>query len=395
MKERDEFSMEQGRGGLPARKEDCEGWDAPSFVTEAQKGRGRSGAWVLMLALCLLVMSFFLFYAMMLMLSGKESTGDEPVTDPLRAEADRIVYVRQWEEDSGLLSTPEIYEASKRGVVTVCGVDEKGDRMRSFGFLLSEDGYITTVSSVLREAVSLSVRLWDGREYSALRVGVLSEAEVGLLKIEERGLSPLPLGRSESLLMGERVVAVAEGLVSTGELSSLSERLLLRDASGLLQRKLIAMRIQAYSLQGYAGAPLLNEYGEVVGMVTDHTETEGRGYALPIHRLTPILACLMAGDEISSEVLCGVVIDAPELSVVGGSASEGGMLGVRIWRFSSGSSSAAAMLRAGDLILSVDGVAVRCEEEIARAIEEKDPGEGVFVSVLRFGQILTFEVILS
>ncbi len=402
MKKKDQFPMENEGGGLPARAQNgAERRIAPTFDASGASAREkppkkqRSGGYVMILSICLMVAIFLLFYSMVLFL---EYTAPQEITEESSreesSESERIVFVRQWDENSGILSTPEIYASCVEGVVSVRATRPTGSDT-CFGFLISEDGYIAVPSSVLEGAESLLVQLWNGTSYPALRAGSDAQSELGLLKIEERGLRALSFGESRELLMGDRVVLMGSEGVCTGEISSCRKTLLVRDEAGALVKKLFSIRVNAPATDGYEGAPLMNEYGEVVGMMIDRADGSGVGYALPSDGVKGILSCMMAGEPIGDELLESVAIPAPTLGIVGGSASEEGMLGVRIHRFSSGLSSSAQMLKAGDLVLAVDGVAVRTVEEIAAAIEPKNPKDTVFVSVLRFGQMLTFEVTLS
>lgn len=402
MKKKDRFPIENEGSGLPARAEDgaerqiAPIFDAPSGQSMTKKKkRTRSGRYVMILSICLMIAIFLLFYSIVLFLEHSVPKGETELSERETAEAsERIVFVRQWDEDSGILSTPELYAACRDSVVSVRTQGEGGKRS-CFGFLISEDGYVAVPSSALEGAESVLVVLADGRSYPALRAGSDSLSELGLLKIEERGLCALSFGDSRSLLMGDRVVAVGDGLVSTGELSSQKETVYVRDETGMLLKKRVMLRINALGLTGYEGAPLLNEYGEVIGMISACSEHVGKEYAIPSNGMKQILACMMTGEPLGEEVLDDVVIQAPQLGILGGSASEGGMLGVRIHRFASGLSSSATMLKTGDLILSIDGNAVRSTDDIAKAIEEKNPKDTVLVSVLRFGQMLTFEVTLA
>ncbi len=390
MKDRNELPLWEETGDLPARADEGAGREV-AFALESrgetpEGGRGR----FLLLLISLILALCVLFVAMVLTFHS----GGEPSVTPEAAEKEKVVFVREWDEDSGVLSTPELYAKCSDSVVRL-ETYGTGKRGHGFGFLIREDGYIATELSVIEGMDRITVRLADGREYPATVVGREPLSELGLLKIEERGLPTLSFGASEEILLGERVVAVGSGCVSTGELSSKGGSVWLRDEAGTLVKKLGVLQISGPSLADYAGAPLLNEYGEVVGIFSSHPCESGGGFVLPSEGISKILETMMAGEVLGEELLAGVVTPAPILGVVGGSASEMGVVGVRIHRFLSGLSSAAVMLKEGDLILSVDGVAVRTLEEIGSVIEEKNPGESVYVTVLRFGQILTFEVVLS
>lgn len=371
---------------LPVCAEDGAGQELTWVLEGRKRGRGR---WLLSV-LCLLLSFGILLAAILLARQGSALPEEEKPS--LETEKEKIVFVRQWDEDSGILSTPEIYARCSEGVVTVLA-HESGTLRRGFGFFVREDGYIATDSSLVGAEGRITVQLSDGREYAADCVGREPFCEVALLKIEERGVPALSFGKSDGLLMGERVIAVGQGSVCTGEIASLSHSIPIRDEDGFLLKRLLGIQVCAQSPEGYGGAPILNEYGAVVGMVS--LRSDGACHVLPSAVLAPMLDAMTAGERVSEEVLLVGATPAPILGAVGASASEEGVIGIRIHRFLSGLCPAASILKEGDLILSVDGVAVRDPEELARAIEHKYPTEHVSVTVLRFGQTLTFEVPLS
>ncbi len=390
MKDRNALPLWEETGDLPACADEGAGREV-AFAFENREDASRSGKGrFLLLLICLILSLGVLFVTMVLVFES----GEGGVETPLAAEKEKVVFVREWDADSGILSTPEVYANYADCVVRLEGYGT-GARRQGFGFFIREDGYIATELSVIVDMDRITVRLADGREYSASVVGRDSLSELALLKIEERGLGCLSFGASEDLLVGERVIAVGSDSVRTAELSSVKKSVMVRDAEGMLTKKLEVFQVSGFSLSDYAGAPLLNEYGEAVGIFSSHSCESGGGYVLPADEIGGILEAMMAGEEIREGLYEGLVTPAPILGIVGGSASELGVVGVRIHRFASGLSSAAVMLREGDLVLSVDGVAVRSLTEISSVIEEKNPDDGVLVTVLRSGQTLTFEVVLS
>ena len=390
MMDREETPLWGNESDLPACAEEGAGREiAFALAGKAPPPVEDRGRFFLLLV-CLALSFFVLFFAVALAID-KERTVEQVVET---VEKEKVVFVRDWDEDSGILSTPELYAQCSQSVVTLSAYGS-GKKREGFGFFIREDGYIVTDLSVVEGSDRITAQLWDGRELAAELVGSAPSAELGLLKIEARGLQALTFASSGELLLGERVVAVGADRVATGELSSLSESVFVRDEQGILEKKLAVMKMSATSLAEYAGAPLLNAYGEAVGICSSHLSEAGGGYSLPSDGILGILEAMLAGETVDDALLAGIVTYAPILGVEGGSASEDGVAGVRIHRFVSGLSSAAVMLREGDLILAVDGVAVRSPEEISKTIEKCSPAEIVRVTVLRFGQTLTFDVMLE
>ena len=148
---------------------------------------------------------------------------------------------------------------------------------------------------------------------------------------------------------------------------------------------------------GNSGCPLFDEYGRVVGIVTMKlgTDFSGIGFAIPSDEALPILQAMMKREPLTDALRWRVSVPAPKLGIVGEAATEGGYTGVKILSFSEDGGSSASMLKVGDLILQIDGQAVRSASDVAAAIQQKNPTDSVLITVLRGGQQLSFNVILG
>ncbi len=350
------------------------------------------------LALAVALLTAVSLALLVLAIEAVRSTPPAQQEPELRVE-EKVVYVREFDPDSGLLTTPELYAQCAPSVVTVLADGAVGS-----GFILTSDGYLATAAHVVKEAKNLTVRLSDGREFSALAVDANALCDLALLKIDATGLPQVQFASSSELLIGERVVAIGTpasadyaGSVSSGELSYLNRTVRVRNADGELQKTMTLLQTDATLNPGNSGCPLFDGYGQVVGVVTMKlgADFSGIGFAIPSDGAAMILSAMMAGSLADPAVCASVAQGAPCLGLLGETATLGDAVGVRILSFESGLWSAAAMLKEGDLILGIHGEPTPDTETLRRTVEQYFPGDVLRITVLRHDQQLTFEVELG
>jgi len=321
-----------------------------------------------------------------------------------QAGKEKVVFVRQYDDTSGLLSLPELYATYAD---TVVSIQTRGKNISGVGtgFFLREDGYIATVAHVVDGMEKISVVTKEGAVYDATVVASNAMTDLALLKIDGEGFPTVTFGTSGELLTGERVIAIGTpasleyaGSLCAGEVSFSLRTVKIYDEAGrVLQKKMKLIQTNAAVNPGNSGCPLFDEYGRVVGIVTMKLGAEyvGLGFAIPSDGASPILDAMMRGERLSDEVLSLVSTSAPKLGIVGTESESLGIAGVRIVRFSSNRCDAALKLREGDLIIAIEGRAIASIEEMTKAVQEKNPGESLRVTVLRSEQRLTFDVLLE
>lgn len=333
---------------------------------------------------------------------GATATGNPSGTEQER-EPDRIVFVKQYDDESGLLTTAELYARWAPSVVSILSEGSGGSGVGS-GFFLSEDGYVATVNHVVEQAESLTVVTADGSRHRAVRVAGNELTDLALLKIERENCPAVAFADSEKLLVGDRIIAIGTpasldyaGSVCSGEISYVDRVVNLYDDEGQIQKKMTLLQTDAPLNPGNSGCPLFNEYGEVVGVVTMRLEEgyEGMGFGIPSGGARCILEAMMRGEELTEELLSAVGTRAPSLGILGEAQREEGVCGVRVLDFSSPQSPISYILKKGDLIVQIDGAPVSCRREVVAVIQKKSPGETVEVTVLRGGQWLSFRVPLT
>lgn len=188
------------------------------------------------------------------------------------------------------LTTAQIAKKVSPSVVVIQGKSDSRDVLGS-GFIISKDGKIVTNLHVIRDMKTVQVQLADGRVFESLAVlGVDEGRDLAIIKIAGSNFNVLPLGNSDSLAVGERVVVVGSPLgldatVTAGILSAIRDT---RDGYKLLQT-------DAAVNHGNSGGPLVNDTGLVIGVVSSIVRSDsaqGLNFAIPINYVNDLLTNL-------------------------------------------------------------------------------------------------------
>lgn len=318
-------------------------------------------------------------------------------------EGDRVIYIRELDEDSGVMSTAEIYDKNSASVVTVIA-SAGGARSVGTGFVLSTDGYIATACHTLEGAESISVLLSSGRQVDAQVVGKDEFCDLALLRVYTEGLVGVELGDSDKLLVGERIVAIGtpyseefSGSTFSGSISNCSRVVsVYDDKTGKLEKKMNFIQLSATLGKGCSGCPVFDEYGKVIGVLSARLGdgTNGVCFALPINGAAQILNTLKSDGALDG-AQNAVATPAARLGVLGITANENGVRGIKVSAFTDDTCDAALKLRVGDMIVSVASREVLSYSDVSEAISKYFVGDSVEVTVWRAGQRLTFGVKLT
>ncbi|HLF76589.1 MAG TPA: trypsin-like peptidase domain-containing protein [Dehalococcoidia bacterium] len=206
----------------------------------------------------------------------------------------------------GLPDIPAIIANVRQSVVTIevtvigmIGPRSFTQRAAGTGFVLTSDGMIATNAHVISGAQSISVTLPDGSSVPASVVGSDSANDLAVVDIEKTGLTPMPLGKSNDLRVGDLVIAVGNALAlpggptaSMGIVSALNRTITATDGSSLSH----LIQTDAAINEGDSGGPLTNRSGELIGINTiGSTSAENIGFAIAIDDAVPVLERLRAG----------------------------------------------------------------------------------------------------
>ena len=308
-----------------------------------------------------------------------------------------------------LMSPAEVYASTVNSVVSIncssVSTNIFGQSVQSAssgsGFIITQDGYIVTNHHVISGASSVTVTMYNGTEYPATVVGSDSDYDVAVLKINATDLQPVTLGNSSSVNVGDSVLAIGNPL---GELTfSMSQGIVscCDRAINVDGTPFNMIQVDASINPGNSGGPLMNLYGEVVGIVSakyssySDTTVEGLGFAIPIGDVQAIITDIMEN---------GQVTDKPSFGITAGTMTEQMAAqyqieqksGAFVYSVNKGGAGEKAGLRMGDVITKVDSTDIASMEDLTAAKKGHKAGDTVTVTYVRDGSShttsLTFDV---
>jgi S1-C subfamily serine protease len=255
------------------------------------------------------------------------------------------------------------------------------------GWVFDDAGHVVTNEHVVNGAAKVTVVFQDGTEVPARVVGTDPSTDVAVLELEEEHeSSPLPLGSTSSLHLGDTVIAIGsplglQGTVTAGIVSGLG-----RDIQAPNQFTIDgAVQTDAALNHGNSGGPLLDGSGRVVGMnaqiASETGANSGIGYAIPVETVKQIADQLIASGKVEHPYL-GVQITDDEN-------------GALIAEIVPGSPAAEAGLRQGDVVTEVAGSEVASADELREAVADRKPGDSLELTVERDGEMMTVTVELG
>ena len=272
------------------------------------------------------------------------------------------------------------------------------------GFVLSHDGYIATNYHVIEEAVNKSgvtieVSFADGQKYSAKLVGGEKDNDVAVLKIEASGLTPVTLGDSSKLVVGEAVYAIGNPLGEltyslTDGLVSALDRLITTTSTDENGRQesatLNVLQTNCAINPGNSGGPLFDSYGNVIGITTaKYTQSssgvnvEGLGFALPINDVKGILADLIEHGYVTGKPYMGVQV----MNVSAEAQRYGITAGAAVSYVAEGSCAQRAGLQVNDIIIAIDDTAIDSSPALTAALSTGyKAGDTAVLTVIRSQQ---------
>ena len=308
--------------------------------------------------------------------------------------------------DGQTLMTPaEVYASTVNSVVSInCSAVSTnifGQKVQSAssgsGFVITQDGYIVTNQHVVSGASSVNVTLYNGDTYPATVVGGDSDYDVAVLKIEANGLQAVTLGKSADVNVGDTVMAIGNPL---GELTfSMSQGIVscCDRAINVDGTPFNMIQVDASINPGNSGGPLMNLYGEVVGIVSakyssySDTTVEGIGFAIPISDVQTIITDIMEN---------GQGTDKAYMAIKAGSMTEQMAAqynidvtqGVFVYAVEKGGAGEKAGLQLGDVITKLNDTDITSMSDLSMAKKGFKAGDTVTLTVWRGGQEITLSL---
>ena len=268
------------------------------------------------------------------------------------------------------------------------------------GVIISSDGYILTCDHVVNGASNITVTIGD-QDYAATIVGEDSTSDIAVIKIDATGLTPATIGDSNSLAVGENVLAVGNplgelgGTVTSGIVSALNRSVTIQGNSSTNTMSLIQM--DASVSPGNSGGGLFNMDGELIGVVnakSSSSDAEGLGFAIPINDAIKVAQDLLENGYVTGRPYMGItylaVTDAQTAAQLGVNA-----YGIYVVDVVQGGPADRAGLKAGDRIVSIDGSEVAQKTDLGTIIQSHSAGDTLSITVARSGQMQTVSLTLG
>lgn len=301
------------------------------------------------------------------------------------------------EEDA--LCLQDIYSSVIDSVVSISSMTSSGTSSGT-GIIMSQDGYVITNHHVITGALVISVLTNDNQEFEAALVGSDEMSDLAVLKIDARGLQAAEFGDSSKLRVGDSVVAIGDplgvqlrGTMTNGIISAINRDLTVGD------RTMTLIQTNAALNNGNSGGPLINCYGQVIGintvkMSSYYTATasvEGLGFAIPISVAKPII------DELIEN---GYVAGRPAIGISGDSLPSYYRTyyrlpdGVYVTSVNEGSDAKAKGIREGDIVTAINGEKICSIDELNTVKNQYAAGDEVTLTIYRSGAYYEMTVTL-
>ncbi len=266
------------------------------------------------------------------------------------------------------------------------------------GVIISSDGYILTNNHVAGDADEIKVKLTDGRELKARRIGADPETDLAVIKIEAENLPHAKLGNSDRLEQGEWVIALGSpfGLQQTMTAGIVSATG--RDLGSQIGQFTNFIQTDASINPGNSGGPLVNMQGEIVGINTlilsGTGVNTGVGFSIPSNLASNVYSQIVARGKVVRGYL-GVLLKPITPAVAktfGYSGTDGALVDDLV---SDKSPAAKAGLHSGDLILEFDGKGVKTPKQLTEMVADTPVGKSVKVKYFREGRHEFTTIILA
>ncbi len=304
-----------------------------------------------------------------------------------------------------LMSPAEVYASTVNSVVSInCSAvstnifgQQTESASSGSGFIYTADGYIVTNQHVVANASSINVTLYNGDTYPATLVGSDSDYDVAVLKIDAKDLPAVTLGSSTDVNVGDTVMAIGNPL---GELTfSMSQGIVscVNRAINVEGTPFNMIQVDASINPGNSGGPLMNLYGEVVGIVSAkyssyaNTTVEGLGFAIPINDVQSIIKDIMENGSVGNKAYMAITAGTMTQQMAAQykiNATEG----VFVYSVEDGGAGDKAGLKLGDVITKLNDTQITSMEDLSAAKKGFKAGDTVTLTVLRDGKEITTQL---
>jgi len=369
-----------------------------------KKKSGGVGRWIALTVCCSLLSGALGAGAVLSSYKPQKPISNQPVSNILEGNRESaILQINQI--DTGKLMTPaEVYATNVQstvGITTAVTTNYWGFQTTSAasgsGFILSDDGYVLTNYHVVENSSSISVAMYDGRSFDAELIGYDESNDIAVLKIEAEGLTPVILGDSDNLNVGDYVVAIGNPLgeltfsLTSGTISALERQITM--SSGTTMN---LMQTDCAINSGNSGGALFNLYGEVIGITnakysgsgsSSEASIDNIGFAIPMNQARKIFESIIEKGYYSKPYIGVSVSDVSTES-----QSYGLPQGAAVREVDPQGPAAAAGLQKNDIITSVNGTALAGSQDLITVISACAPGDSLQLQVYRQGTTIELTI---
>lgn len=373
-----------------------------------KKKQHRGGAWVVALALCFAILGGAIGGGTVWLLTHNNTTsaGGSSSTTIQQGRHENVTVDINEIETGKLMTAAEVYAKNVNATVgiqtSITSTNLWGQQTTSAasgsGFILTADGYIVTNYHVIQNANSVTVSTYGGASYNAKIVGYDEGNDLAVLKIEATGLSPVVLGSSEKLNVGDTVLAIGNPLgeltfsLTTGVVSALNREVTF---SGGTVMDLLQTDCAINS--GNSGGALFNLYGEVVGITnakysgssSSGASIDNIAFAIPIDSVRAIVESIIEKGYYAKPVIGVSVTDVDE-----NSRQLGIPAGAWVKEVTAGGAAEAAGIQANDVITAINGTEISGVSDLKRILAKASAGDELSLVIWRKNQSLTLTVVV-
>ncbi|MBP1532794.1 MAG: trypsin-like peptidase domain-containing protein [Ruminococcus sp.] len=338
--------------------------------------------------------------------NAAEETNKTAVIRTADSDGNKVVSTQTVKNDGKKLTAAEVYAAnvnSTVGITTEITTNYFGYKTTAAasgsGFIITDDGYIVTNYHVIEGANKVKVTTYDNTSYDAEVVGTDENNDIAVLKIDGKDLTPVTLGSSESLAVGDDVVAIGNPLgeltftLTSGVVSAM-DRQITTGTSLMMDLIQTDCAINA----GNSGGALFNMYGEVVGVTnakySSNSSTEASidniGFAIPIDTVKDIVTSIIEKGYVEKPYI-GVGADTVDSDMVDYGLPEGAV----IRTITEGSPAEKAGLQEKDIITKVNDTEIKEANDLVKVVRKSSKGDELTLSVYRQGEEMTIKVIVD
>ena len=323
-----------------------------------------------------------------------ETTKDVTIPTYPTGQGAELVVQREHGESK---TAQEIYQLVNPSVVTVMVQLERDDRVSvGTGVIFTEDGYLITNYHVVEGGRDCVIALDTGYSYQAKYAAGDAKNDLAVLKVETE--TPLPaaaFGDSDLLTVGDKVYAIGNplgvelrGTLTDGIVSAINRDVLVDGKTMTLIQTNAALN------SGNSGGPLINEYGQVVGinvikMSSSYSNVEGLGFAIPSASMGRLVNDLLQYGEVQPEPVLGITVMSMAEQV------ETDVWGLEVMEVTADSAADAAGVQVGDYVVSAGGQETLTSQDLLRVRQQYHIGDTMPMTVWRDGELLEVTLVLK